>query len=147
MGELVLKNALVLIGSSESPTTTLTGHVKSAAVNYTVELQDKTAMMDGSRGRIAGLKDWNMTIEFNQDFGSTDYDKFFHGLVGTESTNSWLDIRPTTAKGGGTNPRYCGRGLLEGYSPLSGSVGDLAVTSLTFQGDGDLSRLVTTGPL
>lgn len=146
MGELVYTKAFVLFGTSASPTTTLAKKVRSVAINYSAEIQDKTAMGANSRARISGLLDSNVTIEFNQDFASSDFDKFQFNSVGKSSTDFWLDIRPTTEKGSATNPRYTGNFVMEGYNPISGSVGDLAVHSVTYQADGDLSRLITTGP-
>ena len=146
MGELVFTKCLLLLGTSASPTSTLAKKVRSVTINYSAEIQDKTAMGSNSRQRIAGLKDWSVNVEFNQDFGSSDYDKMMFANVGKSSTDLWLDIRPTTAKGSATNPRYTGRCVQEGYTPISGSVGDLATHSVTFQCDGDMSRQVTTGP-
>ncbi len=146
MGELVFTKCMVLLGTSASPTSTLVKKVRSVTITYSAEIQDKTAMGANSRGRISGLLDSNVTIEFNQDFATSDYDKFMFANVGKSSTDLWLDVRPTTAKGGAANPRYTGNFIAEGYTPISGSVGDLAVHSVTYQADGDLSRLITTGP-
>jgi len=146
MAELVFTKCLFLLGTSNSPTTTLVKKVRSVAINYSAEIQDKTAMGADSRGRIAGLKDWNATIEFNQDFASSDYDKFMFSNVGKSSTDLHFEVRPTTAEGSASNPRYQGSCVQEGYNPISGSVGDLAVHSVTFQGDGTLTRSVTTRP-
>ena len=145
MGELVLQDAHVRVGSSQS-TTNLTPWVTGVTINYAAELHDKTAMGTNSRSRIAGLKDWSVTIDFNQDFGTNMVDYTLFNLVGiANSSQSTLIIKPTTVKGSATNPRYKGRGLLESYSPLSGAVGELAKVPVTFQGDGDLSRLDTSG--
>ncbi|MEO5366067.1 MAG: phage tail protein [Magnetococcus sp. WYHC-3] len=146
MAELVFNKCRFLIGTSGAPTTTLAKKVRSVTISYNAEIQDKTAMGANSRQRLSGIKDWNMAVEFNQDFATSDFDKFMFAKVGDYSTNCWIQVSPTSAKGGATNPRYCGRTLAEGYSPISGAVGDLATYSVTFQGDGDLSRLVTTGP-
>jgi len=146
MGELVFTKCLLLLGTSNSPTTTLVKKVRSVSLSYSAEIQDKTAMGANSRGRIAGLKDWNATVEFNQDFASSDYDKMMYANVGKSSTDLHFEVRPTTGKGTATNPRYQGRCVQEGYTPISGGVGDLAVHSITFQGDGDLTRSVTTRP-
>lgn len=146
MAELVWSKCRTLIGTSGAPTTTLSKKVRSVTVSYSAEIQDKTAMGTNSRQRLSGLKDWNIAVEFNQDFGSSDFDKYMFGLVGEASTNCWIQVTPTTAKGGATNPRYCGRFIMEGYTPIGGAVGDLAVHSVNLQGNGDLSRLITTGP-
>ncbi len=147
MAELVFTKCLVLLGTSASPTTTLVKKVRSVAITYSAEIQDKTAMGANSRQRLAGLKDWNATIEFNQDFATSDYDKFMFSNVGKSSTDLHFEVRPTTAKGAAANPRYHGSCIAEGYTPISGSVGDLAVHSVTFQGDGDLTRSATTRPV
>lgn len=136
----VFTNARVKIGSSGSPTTTLSTSLRSVTLNYAAELLDKTAMGVGSRQRIAGLKDWSATLEFNNQFaGSTDFDRFFYNLIGAGSSDCWIQIKPTSS----TNPRYHGYSLLESY-PMGGAVGELATVSLTFQGDGNLTRTSDT---
>jgi len=140
MSELVLKDANIKIGTSGAPTTTLSDHLRSVTINYNAELKDKTAMGSDSRQRIAGLKDASVMFEFNQDFASTDIEKFFWNQVGAPSSNSWLQIKPTTS----TGPRYHGRACIEGFSPVSQGVGDLATFSVTYQMDGDLTRSSAT---
>ncbi len=146
MAELVFTKCLFLLGTSNAPTTELVKHVRSIALNYSAEIQDKTAMGANSRAKIAGLKDWNATVEFNQDFATSQFDKMSFSNVGKSSTDLHFEVRPTTAKGSASNPRYHGSCVAEGYNPISGSVGDLAVHSMTFQGDGDLTRSATTRP-
>ena len=137
MGELVLKGATVLLGTTAAPTN-LSNHVRAVTINYSAELQDKTAMGDASRNRIAGLKDFNVSLEFNQDFAASNVDATIFPMVG--STAKWVSIKPTSSTASATNPRYHGKVLLESYSPVAGSVGDLATVSITLQGDGDLTR-------
>lgn len=140
MAAQVFTQARLQLGTSGSPSTFLTPHLRSVTLNYAAEILDKTAMGVGSRSRIAGLKDWSVTAEFNNNFHpSTDLDKFFYGLVGAGSSDCWLNLKPTSS----TNPRYHGKSLLESY-PMSGAVGELATISLTFQGDGDLTRTSDT---
>jgi len=136
MAEIVLTKAMVRVGSSQA-STNITSWVTGVTVNYAAELIDKTAMGVGSRGRMAGLKDWSITVDLNQDFADNTIDEILYDLVGiSESSKSWIHVKATTAKGSATNPRYYGHSLLEGYSPLAGAVGELAKTSVTFQADG-----------
>ncbi len=136
----VFTQARVHIGSSGSPSTFLSPHLRSATLNYAAEILDKTAMGVGSRSRIAGLKDWSIVLEFNNNFHpSTDLDKFFFGLVGAGSSDCRINLKPTSS----TNPRYHGYSLLESY-PMGGAVGELATVSLTFQGDGNMTRTSDT---
>jgi len=140
MAEIVFTQARVKIGTSDAPTTTLTQYLRSATINYSAELVDKTAMGNNSRRRVSGLKDANVSLEFNHNYASTDAEKFFFSLVGTESSNCWIQIKPTSS----TSPRYFGRFLSEGWSPMSGGVGDLATHTCSFQGDGDFTRSSAT---
>lgn len=139
MPELVFTKARIKWGTSGSPTTTFSTGLRSVTINYSAELLDKTAMGSASRKRIAGLKDWNATLEFNQNFRSSDMDKFLFNHVGGYSSNSWLQIKPTSS----TAPRYHGRCILESY-PIGGSIGELATVSVTVQGDGNLTRSSAT---
>ena len=141
MGEFVLKDAVVKVGTSAAPTD-LSDHVRSVTVNYSAELQDKTAMGDDARSRIAGVKDFNIAIEFNQDYAASKVDAILFPMVG--STAKYITVKATTATVSATNPRFYGMVLLEGYSPVAGAVGDLATVSVTFQGDGDLTRSTTS---
>lgn len=150
MGVLCFKDAFFAVGTTAAPTN-LTNHVRSITINYAAEMLDKTAMQNDSRARITGLKDWSVTVEFNQDYAAGSVDATLFPMVG--STAKYIAIRPTTAAGSATNPRFNGLGLLESYPPLGGAIGDLATVTATFQGGGsnanigvDLTRGVTTQP-
>lgn len=129
---LVLTDAFVSIDGVD-----LSDHVRSVTINYAAELQDKTAMGDTTRIKIGGLKDWSMDIEFNQDFAAAEPDATLFPLVGTTFA---VVVRATSAAKSATNPEYGGTGILESYPPLGQSVGDLAVTAITIQSAGALSR-------
>jgi predicted secreted protein len=129
----VLKNAYVVINSVN-----LSSYVRSVTINYGAEMLEKTAMSANSKQRIAGLKDWSVDIEFNQDFAAASVDATLFPLVGAASFP--IEIRPDAGAVSATNPKYTGNALLESYPPISGSVGELATVSITLQGDGDLTR-------
>lgn len=131
MPEIVLKNAYVRWGTSGSPQAVST-NVRAVTIDYSVELLDKTAMGSSGRARIAGLKDWAITIEFNQDFATTTIDKEVFNMIG--STGNWIAVRPTTANRGAGSPDFIGEGLVDSYSPISQSIGDLITSSVTFTG-------------
>ena len=61
-------------------------------------------------------------------------------LIGCGSTTCWFELRPTTAAMGVSNPIYVGHLIGESYNPASGSIGDLAIATITFQGTDTLSR-------
>ena len=137
MGEMVLKDAVVKVGTTAAPVD-LSDHVRSVTINYSAEIHDRTAMGSSARKRLAGLKDFSATVEFNQDYAASKVDATLFPYVG--STNKWINIKKASSATTGVNPRYHGKCLLESYSPISNGVGDLATVSVTFQGDGDLTR-------
>ena len=143
MGELCFKNAFFAVGTTAAPTQ-LSSFCRSLTINYAAEMLDRTAMKDDSRSRLAGLRDWSVSVELNQDYAASQVDATLFAMVG--STAKYISIRPTTAAGSASNPRFNGLALLESYPPVGGSVGDLATVSVTFQGNGDLTRSITTQP-
>lgn len=140
MPELVLKNPLVKIGTSGSPSTDLWRFVNQLTITYSAELIEKTASGDSFRSRLAGLKDWSIAIDWNQDHANSLVDDEMWALVGIGSTGCWIEVRATTATVGAGNPRYYGNALLESYSPIAGSIGELASVPTNFMGDGNITR-------
>ena len=135
MAEQIASNFFLSINGVD-----LSDHVRSLTLNHGAELQDKTAMGDASRNRLPGTKDWSIDVEFNQDYDAAKVDATLFPLIGAAA--SAIIMRPDTAAVGATNPQYTGNALLESYSPVGGGKGDMHVTSITLQGDGDLARAV-----
>lgn len=133
MAEIVFDDPYVMINSVD-----LSDHVRSVTINYKAEIQDKTAGGASSRARIAGLKDWSIDVEFNQDYAAGEVDATLFPLVGAAAFP--IVIKPDGSATAVTNPKFTGNALLESYSPIAGSIGDLATTTITMQGDGGLSR-------
>lgn len=131
MAEIVLKDAYVGWGTSGAIQYVSTS-IRQVNINYSAELLDKTAMGSSGRARIAGLKDWTITCEFHQDFASTSIDKEIFNMIG--STGNFITVRPESSNRSASNPSYQGVGLIDSYSPLNQSVGDLVTASITFSG-------------
>lgn len=136
MAFIVLKDASVTINSVD-----LSDHVKQVTIKYSADIHEDTAMGATSKSRLAGLKDWSADIEFYQDYATGKVDATLFPLVGAASFP--IHIKPASGAIAADNPDYTGNAVLPDYSPISGSVGDLMSTSVTFQGDGDLTRDVT----
>lgn len=132
MAVFTFTDAVVIINTVD-----LSDHVKSVTLNYASELQDDTVMGDTTRSRLGGLLDWSMDIEFAQDFATSKVDATLFALVGTTFVVKLVASTDTVAA---TNPRYTGTCILESYPPLSGAVGDLAITAITLQSAGTLAR-------
>lgn len=117
----------------------LTGFCRSATLSVSADELDDTAFGDTSRSRIGGLKDWNVSLEFNADFAAAAVDATLWPLLGTTTT---VSIKPTSAATSATNPLYSGTVLVSQHNPMGNSVGDLATVSVQWNGSGVLTRAV-----
>ncbi len=127
MATLVLTDAKVCIdGTAALATTDVSDWVKSVTINYSADMLEDTAMGDTTHSKLPGLKDWSMDFEFYQDFvdDGLDEDMTLWFMAGT-SVN--VEVRATSAVRGATNPAYCGLGQIESWTPIAGSVGEMAM--------------------
>ena len=132
MAEFVLTDASVVINSVD-----LSDHVKQVTVTYEAEEQDKTAMGATARRRLGGLKNFSVSLMFNQDFAANEVDATLFPIVGSVVP---IVIKPTSGSVSATNPSYSGSVLVQSYTPLDGSVGDIADARVNLPGDGVLAR-------
>ena len=101
------------------------------------ELETTTMGQGGWRSRIAGLKDGSMDLELINDYDAAAVDALLWPLFGTVVT---VAIRPTSAAISTANPEYSGTVLVNQINPLDGSVGDLAVRSVSWPSAGAWTR-------
>lgn len=118
--------------------TDISSSLSGASLEITVEEVDKTSLGSaGWREVAAGLKSGSVTLNFQQDFGASGVDSTLYPLIGTEGT---VVIRPGSATVSSTNPAYTATVLISQYTPISGSVGDLATFDVTFPTVGAVTR-------
>lgn len=132
MATFAVTDASVTVGGTD-----LSDHVRQVSINVSAEELDDTAMGDDWHSRLAGLKDWSVTVEWNQDFAASSVDATIWAAFGTTAA---IVFKPTSAAVGATNPSYTGDALISDYTPIDSSVGDLAVVSTTWPGAGALAR-------
>ena len=133
MAELVFTDAFVSIDGND-----LSDHVKSVSIEYSADMQEITAMGDDTHTMLGGLKNWSMSVEFNQDYAAASVDAVLFPLVGTSFT---VIVRPVASTAvGATNPNYTGTGLLESYNPIAASVGEVGAASVSIQPGSTLNR-------
>lgn len=133
MAQIVLTDAYVSINGVD-----LSDHVRQVVINYKAEVLDKTAMGATSRARIAGLKDWDARIDFQQDYAAAKTDATLFGIVGSSVAVIFRPVKGTVV--GTTNPNFTGNAIVQDYQPLGGTVGELAMAPVTLLGDGTLTR-------
>lgn len=108
-----------------------------ATLDIKADELETTAFGSTYRSRIGGLKDYDLSAEFNQDFAAAAIDVTLQPLLGTVVA---FTLKSTSAINAPTNPEYQGNVLVSKYSPLDGSPGDLSKTSIQWPGSGTLTR-------
>jgi len=127
MAQLVLTNADITVNG-----VVLSDRANQVTLNYEVEAVEVTAFGNTGRAFTGGLQNNTIDIEFHQDFAATETEATIFPLVGTTTT---VTVRPSSASTSSTNPLYTISGTyLAAHTPVSGTVGELATTSLSFQG-------------
>lgn len=124
--KLILKDCYVEV--NEVPFST---HCSSVEVNLSKDEVDTTNFSGGGRERQAGLKDDSFVLNFQQDFNPAMVDASLYPLWDEEEEFEVV-VRPTSQPASATNPEYRGTCILLEYQPLSGDVGSLSETSVTF---------------
>lgn len=136
MARIVLTDAFVSINSVN-----LSDHIASITINETTDVVETTAFSStAAKTRVAGLKDNSVTIEFHQDFASSNVEATINGspsLVGTVTT---IVVKPTSGAVSATNPSYTFSALISEWTPLNGSVGELSTISATFPISGAITK-------
>lgn len=129
MAQLVLKDCKIEIGASP---VTLSDRANSVTVTYEIESVEVTAFGATGRSFTGGLQNNTVEIEFMQDFAASNVEATIFPLVGTTTT---IAVTPTSGATAADNPKYTITGCyLASHTPVAGSVGDLAMTSLSFSG-------------
>jgi len=127
MAVLVLTDASITVNS-----VALSDHANSVTLNYEIDSVETTAFGSTGHKFTGGLQNNSLDIEFMQDFAASNVEATIYPLVGTTTT---VVIKPTSSAVGATNPSYTLTGcFLAAHSPVAATVGELAMTSLSFTG-------------
>jgi hypothetical protein len=129
------------ISGTITSSTNFTDHLRSVTLNNTTAMQDLTTFADGAFVvQKPGLMTADITLEFNQDFAASNIDAVF-GAAQIAQTLGYLDLTPTSAARGTTNPSYVYAVYVNAYPPMGQAVGDAAVTQVGFSVFGKYARL------
>lgn len=132
MAVLVLTDAVISVNSIA-----LSTRANSVELNFEVDSVEVTAFGNTGHQFTGGLQNVSCAIEFQQDFAAANVEATIYPLVGTTTT---VTVKATSAATSATNPIYTlSNTFLASHQPVSGAVGELAMTSLTFTG-GSLAK-------
>lgn len=126
MAKVVLLDCYIVVNSVN-----FSDHVSSVEIDFSKDEVETTNFSGQGRERIQGLSDDKFVINFQQDFAASQVNSVISPLYhnGTEFV---VEVRPTSGAVSATNPKYTGTCILFEYQPLSGKVGDLSETEVTF---------------
>lgn len=116
----------------------LSDYVKQITINYESDIQETTTMGATARTFLGGLLNWTATIEFRSDYADNLLDEILYPLLG--GSGYAVEFRPTSSSVGASNPKYTGTGIMTSFQPIGGTVGELAMSPISLQGSGVLTR-------
>ena len=127
MAVLVLTDAVITVN-----TVALSDRANSVSLNYEIDSVESTAFGSTGHKFTGGLQNNSLDIDFQQDFAASNVEATVYGLVGTTTT---VTLKATSAATSATNPIYTLTGcFLAAHTPIAASVGEMAMTSLSFTG-------------
>ena len=127
MAKLVLRDCVITVNGVD-----FSDHVSSVEVSLKKASIDTTNFSGGGKEQVAGLKDDEFTVNFQQDFAAAEVDATLYPLYNNE-TEFVVTVKPTVGAVSTSNPLYSGTCILLEYQPLSGKVGELSDTKVKFQ--------------
>lgn len=114
---------------------------KKAELSVEVEEKDVTNYASlGWKEVIGGLKSAELGCEFLQDFAASQLDALMWPLLGTVVP---FEVRADQGAASTSNPKWTGSILINGWNPITGSVGDEATVSMSFPTSGAVTRATT----
>jgi hypothetical protein len=111
--------------------------VSAMALEYATEPQDGTTLGDDTRIRLGGLKVADFALEGFWRGGTGNIDDILFSKVGLANSNVTMSSSGDPVAGAVV---YMARGVVGNYSPLGGTVGEMARYTLAGQSDDQLVR-------
>jgi hypothetical protein len=134
MARIVLTNAFISVGGVD-----LSDNVASVTLNSSRDVVETTAFSVTAKTRVGGLADNSVTLEFHQDYTTSDVEQTIYPLLGTAST---VIVKPNGASTSAFNPSYTFSAIISEWTPINGSVGELATASVTWPVTGAITKAV-----
>jgi hypothetical protein len=135
MPRIVLTNAFISVGGVD-----LSDLVASVTLNETFDVVETTAFSStAAKTRVAGLEDNSITLEFHQDYSTGEVEQTIYPLLGTPAA---VIVKPNGSVTGAFNPSYTCSAIISEWTPINGSVGELATASVTWPVSGAITKAV-----
>jgi hypothetical protein len=135
MARIVLTNAFISVGGVD-----LSDLVASVTLNETYDIVETTAFSStAAKTRVAGLEDNSITLEFHQDYATGEVEQTIYPLLGQAAA---VIVKPNGSSTSAFNPSYTCSAIISEWTPINGSVGELATASVTWPVTGAITKAV-----
>lgn len=116
--------------------------VKKVEFKQSFEVKKTTNFRSGgAEENKGGLESFEISITFNQDVDAGKIDEIMWGLRRGVVTFAGRALQSAVTS---SNPQYSGKFVVNGWTPISGAVGDVAEVDVSFPGSGPLARATST---
>ena len=135
MARIVLTDAFISVGGVD-----LSDLVASVTLNETFDIVETTAFSStAAKTRVAGLEDNSITLEFHQDYATGEVEQTIYPLLGQAAA---VIVKPNGSTTSAFNPSYTCSAIISEWTPINGSVGELATASVTWPVTGAITKAV-----
>jgi hypothetical protein len=110
------------------------------SLNSTFDVVETTAFSStAAKTRVAGLADNSISLEFHQDYATGEVEQTIYPLLGTVQS---VIVKPNGSSTSAFNPSYTASAVISEWTPLNGTVGELATASVTWPVTGAITKAV-----
>lgn len=132
MAKLVLTDVVTTIGGTD-----YSANINQVEISVSADSVETTAFGSAWRTEVAGLKQGTFTVSFHDDYAAGAINGGLWNLFGSVAT---VVVKPNGTAVSASNPSYTFAVNVNNLTPVSGSVGDLAVQNLSWAITGPVSR-------
>ena len=132
---------LATAAAPTTPSVDISAYVTSAVINQIVDELEVTAMGDTAHKFVAGLQSGTFTIDFINDWASSQVMQTLNAAFGQTLSISAITVKGTVVSA--SNPSYQFSVLVNNLTPVgTGGVSEVATSSVTFT----INSAVTVSP-
>ncbi len=136
----VIRNGIVAVDG-----TNISSLIREVSVELSADDVDVTAMGSGGKGHLAGIRDDRFTFTAYSDFSASG----LHSILSAKFVSAGtfeVKVTPSGSTISATNPLFIGYCPALSYNPVSGAVGDAAMTPVTMPANGTIT-ISSTGTI
>ena len=134
MARIVLNDAKVTINGVN-----LSDHIASVTLSMSTDVIETTAFgSTAAKTRVASLQDNSVTLEFHQDFATSNVEATIYPLLGSNTT---IVVSPTSTVSA-SSPSYSFSATVSEWTPLNGGVGELLTARVSWPISGAITKAI-----